>query len=415
MQTFLTRTFLPRLLRCSLAPLVLSAGLALTPPVQAQGLFSPFITVNDSVITRYEFEQRVLLIELLRTPGDPVENARNELINDRLRAQALADAGIDVTEEGIQAGIDEFAGRANITLEQFRAILDENGIAPETFRDFIRISIGWREFLSRRFLARARPTDDEVDRALGQAGGSSVQLQLAEVIMPVNAQNLEQVEAIAEEIKQVTSYDAFSSAARQFSAAQSRQNGGSLGWLPLTRLPQGLRPVLLDLEKGEVTNPVRLQNSLALFQMRGIREVATAVPRYSAIEYATYLIPGGRSPEALATAKSVSERIDTCDDLYGVAKDQPEETLARQSLPPADIPRDIAVELAKLDNNEISTTITRNNGATLMLLMMCGRTAELGQDASREEIMQGLTQQRLNTIASSYLEQLRAEATIVEK
>lgn len=415
MQTFLTRTFLPRLLRCSLAPLVLSAGLALSPPVQAQGLFSPFITVNDSVITRYEYEQRILLMELLRTPGDPVENARNELINDRLRAQALVDAGIEVTSEGVEAGIDEFAGRANLTREQFIKILGDNGVSPETFRDFVRVGVGWREFMSRRFLARARPTDDEVDRALGQAGGSSVQLLLAEVIMPVNAQNLEQVEAIASEIQQVTSYDAFSSAARQFSASQSRQNGGSLGWLPLTRLPQGLRPVLLELEKGEVTNPVRLQNALALFQMRGIREVAAAAPRYAAIEYATYLIPGGHSPEALATAKSISDRIDVCDDLYGIAKDQPEEVLERQSLPPADIPRDIAVELAKLDNNEISTTITRNNGATLVLLMMCGRTAELGEDASREEIVQGLTQQRLNTIASSYLEQLRAEATIVEQ
>ena len=415
MQTFLKRTFLPRLLRCSLAPLVLSVGLALTPPVQAQGLFSPFVTVNDSVITRYEYEQRILLMELLRTPGDPVENARSELINDRLRAQALADAGIEVTQEGIEAGIEEFAGRANLTREQFIKILGDNGVSPETFRDFVRIGVGWREFMSRRFLSRARPTEDEVDRALGQAGGSSVQLLLAEVIMPVTAQNIEQVEAIASEIQQVNGYDAFSAAARQYSASQSRQNGGSLGWLPLTRLPQGLHPVLLGLEKDEVTNPVRLQNALALFQMRGIREVATSAPRYAGIEYATYLIPGGRTPEALATAKSVTDRIDTCDDLYGIAKDQPEGVLERQSLPPAQIPQDIAVELAKLDNNEVSTTITRNNGATLVLLMMCGRTAELGQDASREEIVQGLTQQRLNTIASGFLEQLRAEATIVEK
>ena len=415
MQTILKSQSLTRFIRNSCAPLTLAATLFLSAPVVAQGLFSPAITVNDDVITNYQLEQRILLLELLRAPGNPVEGAARELVNDQLRLAAVEEAGIEVTEEGIDAAIEEFAGRANLPKDQFLTALANGGVSRETFRDFVKVGIGWREFVANRFLARARPTEEEIDRALGQSGGTSVQLNIAELIMPVTNQNLQQVEEIALQVQELTSIDAFSAAARQYSAAQTRNRGGSLGWMPLDRLPPALRPVLMSLKTGEVTSPVNLQNAVALFQMRGIREVEAPTARFAAIEFATYLIPGGHSEQAMVTAREVAASVDTCDDLYGQAKGQPEDVLKRQSLPPGEIPQDIAIELAKLDANEISTTVTRNDGQTLLLLMLCGRTSELRQDATREEIAQGLAQQRLTAFANSYLEQLRAEAVITEK
>ena len=109
------------------------------------------------------------------------------------------------------------------------------------------------------------------------------------------------------------------------------------------------------------------------------------------------------------------DRVDTCDDLYGVARGQPPQLLERQSLPPGQIPQDIALELAKLDENEISTALTRSNGTTLVLLMLCGRNADLGDAVTREQVANALTQQRLATYADSYLQQLLAEARIVDQ
>ncbi|WP_406644339.1 peptidylprolyl isomerase [Aliisedimentitalea scapharcae] len=415
MQTFLTPKHLTRIAQHSLASLVIAAGLALPVPAIAGGLFSPAISVNESVISQYELEQRALLMELLRAPGDPVETARKELIDDRLRQEVLDDVGLVVSDESIQQGIVDFAARTGLKPDEFIKILGENGVSPETFRDFVKIGLGWREYIADRYLSRARPSEAEIDRAMGQSGGSSVQILLSELIMPVTEQNITQVEAIAADAQQTTSYEEFSSLASQFSAASSRDQGGRLGWLSLDQLPPALRPTLLSLQPGDVTNPMRLDNALALFQLRGVREANISAPRYAAIEYATYRIAGGRTPEALAAAKSVADRVDTCDDLYGVAKGQPPELLDRQSLSPSDIPSDIAVELAKLDQGEISTVLTRNNGQTLLLLMMCGRTAELAQDASRAQIADGLTQQRLAAFSTSLLDQLRADAVILDK
>ncbi|MEM6658653.1 MAG: peptidylprolyl isomerase, partial [Pseudomonadota bacterium] len=138
-------------------------------------------------------------------------------------------------------------------------------------------------------------------------------------------------------------------------------------------------------------------------------------PSFSKIDYATYYLPGGRSAETLAAAARLKEEIDTCDDLYGVAKDQPPEVLERVDASPSEIPRDIAVELAKLDPNEVSTTLTRNNGQTLVFLMLCNRTRDLGEETTRADVANALTQQRLQAFSASLLEQLRADATIIEQ
>ncbi len=118
---------------------------------------------------------------------------------------------------------------------------------------------------------------------------------------------------------------------------------------------------------------------------------------------------------SLGIAAGIASQINTCDDLYGIARDQPADRLERITQAPSEIPRDVAIELAKLDDGEISTTLTRSNGQTLVLLMLCGRTAALNEDASREEVANALVQQRLTASADSYLDQLRADAVIIER
>ncbi|WP_120632959.1 peptidylprolyl isomerase [Ruegeria sp. EL01] len=398
------------------APALIAASLIVVAPrVSAQGLFSPAIRVNQDIVTWYELDQRLQFLTVLGIPGDSEKDVRQALIDDRLRKQAMSAAGIQVAPEDVQLGIDEFAARGQLSTEQFLQLLGESGVDPETVRDFVADQLSWRDYISSRFLSQARPTQDEINRALGQAGGGGLQVLLSEVIIPVTPQTLAQTELLAEEIAQLQGFDAFSAAAAQYSAASTRENGGRLDWLNISNLPPALQPVILGLQNGEITDPISLPNAVALFQLRGLREVATGAPRFSKIDYAIYYLPGGRISDTLATAARLKEEIDTCDDLYGIAKDQPREVLDRIDAAPSEIPRDVAVELAKLDRNEVSTTLTRNNGQTLMFLMLCNRTRDLGEDTSREDVANALTQQRLQAFADSLIEQLRADATIIEQ
>ncbi|UWR41849.1 peptidylprolyl isomerase [Phaeobacter inhibens] len=407
--------FVQRLTQSAAAIALATAVMFGPAPAAAQGLFAPAVTVNDAVVTNYELQQRARFLTLLRDPGDPQKKAREDLILDRLKLDVLAQAGIEPTEEEIVEGMTELAGRANLSLQEFLNVLGQNGVAPETLRDFTRVGIAWREYVAARYLAQARPSEEEIDRAMGLAGSGGVEVLLSELIMPINAQNAAQVEDIAQQVSRITTTGAFSQAAQQYSATATRQSGGRLPWMPLTNLPPQLQQVVLGLRPGEVTAPLPLDGAVALFQLRDLRETSGAAPSYAAIEYAAYYLPGGRTPEALAAGTKVANAIDTCDDLYGVAKDQDPSVLDRETLAPAEIPQDIAIELAKLDPNETSLALTRNNGQTLMLLMLCGRTAEVNAEASRESVGNALTQQRLGAFADSLLEQLKADARISDE
>ncbi|OIQ27183.1 MAG: peptidylprolyl isomerase [Alphaproteobacteria bacterium MedPE-SWcel] len=390
------------------------AGAPLSPSA-AQGLFAPAIVVNEDVITTYELEQRALFLSVLGSAqGDPVEAARKDLIEDRLKRSVMAEVGLTLSDEEVTEGMRELAGRANLPLEDFLARLQQSGVAPETVRDFSSAGLGWREYVRARYLARARPTEEEIDRAMGSAGSGSVQVLLSEIILPVDQTNAVQVEELATQIADVKTSEAFAASAAQFSASDSRLDGGRLPWMPLTRLPPQLQEVVLALEPGEITRPLPLPGAVALFQMRGLREVDGRSARFAAIDYATYRIPGGRSAAALARAAEVRDAIDTCDDLYGIAKDQDPAVLVRGSVAPADIPQDIALELAKLDAGESTADITRDNGQTLLLVMLCGRTSEINatQEDARLTVANALVQQRLNALADSLVEQLRANARI---
>jgi peptidyl-prolyl cis-trans isomerase SurA len=380
---------------------------------QAQNLFAPVIRINDSVVTAYELDQRARMLTVLRAPGNPQELAREQLIDDRLRIQAAEAAGVVPSPEEVLDGMAEFAQRSNLSRDEFIQALESNGVSAQTFRDFVRAGLSWRLLVQARFAGRVNLSEAEIDRALGASGGSSVRVLLSELIMPAPPEQAEEVLARAEQISQIASEAEFSAQARQFSATATRGAGGRLPWQNLEDLPPVLRPLVLALAPGEVTDPIPIPNAVALFQLRGVEETGFTPPTYSAIEYAAYYLPGGRSDATLAQARVLASQVDRCDDLYGAAEGKPEEVLERQALPPADIPTDIAFELSKLDPGEVSTALTRSNGQTLVFLMLCGRTAQVNDDVDRDQFALGLRNQRLNSLAESYLAQLRSDARIV--
>ncbi|ABF63679.1 peptidylprolyl isomerase [Ruegeria sp. TM1040] len=397
------------------AGLALAIAAAAPADLQAQGLFSPAITVNEDVITTYELEQRALFLSVLGSvQGDPFETARDDLIEDRLKRQVMKDVGLTLSEEEVTEGMRELAQRANLTLEEFLASLNQAGVAPETVRDFTTAGLGWREYVRGRFLSQARPSEAEIDRAMGTAGSGSVQVLLSEIILPLTQENAAQVQDLAIQISELTRAEAFAASAAQFSAADSRTDGGRLPWMSLSRLPPQLQEVVLGLEPGEITQPLPMQGAIAIFRMRGLREVDGRSATYAAIDYATYRIPGGRSPEALARATEIRDEIDTCDDLYGINKGQDPDRLFRGSEAPGAIPQDIALELSRFDENESSATLTRDNGQTLLFVMLCGRTSEVvaSQENARVAVANALVQQRLNELAEAHVEQLKANARI---
>ena len=391
----------------------ITTTIALMSPTFAVAQFAPVIVINDAVVSEFEIDQRKAMLRVFRTPGDLQQVARDQLIEDRLKLEALNAAGLRITPEGLRGAMGEFSARENMDVDQFIAVLGQAGVAEETFRDFVRVNVSWRDYIRSRFGDRAQVSEAELDQALGQSSGSAgIEVLLNEIIIAAPPPRAASALATAQRIAQLTSTSAFEAEARRVSALPSRTRGGRLDWLPITNYPAGLRGLLLDLAPGQVTAPIPITDGVALFQMRGLREVNQVAPEPAAIEYAAFYIAGGLTDRALREAQSIDNRVDTCDDLYGVAQGLPEDRLQRDVLPPADIPTDVAMILATLDTGETNYSLTRANGETLVFLIMCGRTPVLGEGVDRETVRNQLRSQRLVNYADALLADLRAAATI---
>lgn len=399
------------------ALLAVATAMTFSTASHAQGQLTPVITVNDRVITQFELSQRVRLLELFRTPGDLNETARNGLIEDRLKQQEMARVGLTLPDEALQTALEEFAARGNLTLPQFLQLMAQNGIDQRSLRDFVQVGTSWRQYIRGRFSREVNITDADVERAIASRGTATTELQvlLSEIIIAAPPDRAARAQEVAILISKLRSFSEFEDAARQVSALPSRDNGGRLGWLPIGNYPAQIRAVILDLEPGEVTDPININNGIALFQLRGKREASRAVAPPVSIDYAAYYIPGGKSDAALRIARDVRDQVDTCDDLYGVARNQPQDTLDRISVAPSEISSDVALELARLDPGESSANLTRNNGETLVFLMLCERVNAGQGDTDPTAVRNQIRGQRLSSLAEALLEDLRASAVITAR
>jgi peptidyl-prolyl cis-trans isomerase SurA len=401
-----------RLLAAGLAALVLGLGALFTPAV-AQNPFEPVYRINGSVITRYELQQRTLFLTLLNAP-DPQQLARDQLVNERLQQQAAALEGVTVPEEQIIAAQTAFAAQGQFDRETFITALGEQGVEEATFRDFVATGILWRAAVSQRFLPRAEVTEQEIDRALAQTpsrGGERVLMR--EILLPAPDPDSEAASlARAQRLSQITDEIEFAAAARQFSSAPSSLQGGEINWRATADLPPEVQEAVRGLAVGRTTRPIRLPTAIALFYLRDREEVREGSIEIVSADYAIYLIPGGRSPQALARAAEIERDVRTCDDLYGVALGQPAGVLTRQTVRISELPADVAREIASLDQYEVSTNLTR--GGNLAFLMLCERTVRESTAVDRAAVRQLLTGQRLETFAAGWLNELRLAAQIEE-
>ena len=392
-------------LRIGLAALVLIGSL--NSAALAQGLFDPVISVNRAAITAYELEQRERFLEILQRSSGMAQRARDSLIEDRLKMAAADRASIKLSAAQVTKAMEDFAGNANLDLDQLLATLAQSGVDAQTYRDFIKVGVTWRELVRARFAARSAPNEAEIDRALASAevqGG--VKVLLTEIVLPAgSAEELNRARQTAERLGRITSTTDFSEQARRISVAQSRVNGGRLEWANLSDLPDGLRPIISGLRPGQITKPLEVTNAIVLFQLRDVAETTAQSPEVAAIEYGRLSGPS----EAVQTAVQMAN---TCDDFYGAVKADPSLSFKIHSESPNQISQALSLRLMGLDKNEFDAMPTAE-GDQAEIVMLCARVYAALEDVSRGQVADNLRSARITSLADGFIAELRASADIV--
>jgi peptidyl-prolyl cis-trans isomerase SurA len=248
--------------------------LGLAGPAPAQNPYAPALMVNDGVITNYDIDQRVRLLEALGASGDVRDLAVEQLTEDRVKLQAAEDLDIEIPEDAVEVGLEEFATQRGLEVADVLRVLEARDIDRQTMDDFVLSGLAWREVVGTRFRARAMPTETDIDSALELAATTPQEVfQLAEIALPYAERGEAETQALADRLARELARGAdFAAAARRYSRSATAERGGMLEPLPAAQLPPAVRPQVLLLRPGQVTRPVPISGGLAILKLVSIRQ-----------------------------------------------------------------------------------------------------------------------------------------------
>jgi parvulin-like peptidyl-prolyl isomerase len=245
---------------------IATAGLAANP-------YAPVRTINGAVITDYDISQRANLLDALGADGDLRGLALDQLTEDRIKVQSADRLGIELPEDAVLGGIEEFATARGLSIDEVLDILANRDIDRQAMDDFVEAGLVWREVVSARFRGRAQPTDAEIDAALAARANTPVEIYyLGEIALPFAERGQQDTEILAQQLVQDLTLGAdFGDLARQFSRSETAQNGGAIPPMTLEAMPPPMRSLVQKLSEGQVSEPLPITGGVSIVKILDIR------------------------------------------------------------------------------------------------------------------------------------------------
>lgn len=415
----------------SLLCLCLCCLLAIGSPRQpafAQDSLAIAAVVNDDVITVLDMSVRTrMVIVSARLEDSPETRTRlasqvlRGLIDERLKLQEAELNGITVPQAAIDERLAQLAAQNNMSVDQFRQVLERNGILVDTLTDQIRAEIAWATLIQRKLQPTVTISDEEVDEALAelQANLGKPEYRVAELYLGTDSTNSEdEVRQTAQRlVDQLRQGGDFETLARQFSQSASAANGGDLGWVRPGQLDSDLDAALAGLQPGQVAGPLRTAGGYHIIMMLDRRQTGSTSALDGRVSMKQVFIPVAQdaSPaeveEANAIARSVKTQARSCDDMVRLSNEiNPEAHTDLEDLRIGDLPdvlRPIAIDQA-LDTPSDPIRVETGIG----VFMVCERDLPETGLPTRQEISQSLMRERLDILARGYLRDLRRAAFV---
>ena len=377
--------------------------------------FDPAIVVNETIISKFELLQRILLLNTIQTDGDVQKIASDELINAKLLNAYARNYNILISEKKVQEGIKDLAGKFNLSAASFLIEVAKIGIASQTIKIFIKDRILLRELVQYKFANRASIADDEIDSFI-MNGSATLEIKLLEIVLPFDYKNKSEVYNFALTLKNKYAEGVtFEALAKKYSQADSAINGGNIGWIPIDQLPPDVGSLFLTSNLNSLIGPKVFDNVLILYKLSNVREVPLFKDSEVIIEYMELNLPKNREVN-LGKIKQIFEINNNCLNLKFELENYPKlmDKLIKIKIKKLKIPEEKYEKIRKLDIGEYTILEEKSTSENLMFIMLCARHQKITKN-DRELARQYLFSQRLISLADGFISDLKADAQIVYK
>jgi len=269
-------------------------------------------TVNDKAIFLSDLRKRAVpfLPQVSEANTDAERASRlkelydqllNLLIEEELLRQLASEAGIVVTDADVESAMTNIRMQNNMTEEQFLEAVKNQGMSEAQYRADLKKQLARFKVINERVRARVNITEDQVRRRYEKrARGENEELRFKVSHLVVrldpeaSATETAAVRKEANVVRAALTPDNFEERAKEL-------GGGDLGWIAEGDLPEDLGRVLLPLDLGDISDPVRGGGGFHIFYVQD-RQVGSDFPSYDEMKDELFR-------EMLDTAMRRQERV----------------------------------------------------------------------------------------------------------
>ncbi|MDP2197405.1 MAG: peptidylprolyl isomerase, partial [Sulfurimicrobium sp.] len=364
------------------------------------------------------------------TPLPPREILEKQLLErvimDRVQLQFAQETGVKVDDVQLERTLQRIAQENQLSLEQFRAALEKDGIDFKKFREDIRKEVTMARLREREVDNRITVSDGEVENYLNsrsEAQGGGNEFNLAHVLIRVPEQaspeQLQKYKAKAlqaqEELR--TGKD-FRQVAASYSDAADALQGGVLGWRPAGQLPTLFVEALEAMNTGEASPVLRSPNGfhiLILLDKRG-KDVPFVVRQTRARHILIKVNEIMSEQDAKNRALQIKERLDNGADFAELARLHSEDGSASRGgelnwLSPGDTVPEFEKAMDALKPGALSEPVRSPFGWHLIQVQE-RREEDVSKERKRLQARQEIRARKADEAYQEWLRQLRDRAYV---
>lgn len=384
--------------------------------------------INDQIVSRFDLNQRVKLIMVTSGIPDTPENVSRlepqvlrSLVDEVLEMQEAKRLEIKVEDKDIKDQIDGIAKRANMTSDQIDAFLAENKVSKASLLDQIRAEIAWNKVIGQSFSPTITVSEEEVTEVLDRLKeeANEPRYLVSEILLTFDTPSQEQemmggASRLAEQIRMGAP---FSAVAQQFSRAATAANGGDMGWVHLSQLPESVSEMVGQMGIGAVSEPVKTLNGIYIIQLRNKQSSTGADPMKDEWTFRRVLLPltpdapqAAVERRAAESAKFISE-FKSCEGIDAQIKSYlGGRADAARSAVFASLDSRMQSAVSKSKPGDVLPPLRSREG--IEMVAVCDHKSNVAEMPTRDNIEDNLFSQQLSMMARRHLRDLRRDAVI---
>jgi peptidyl-prolyl cis-trans isomerase SurA len=219
---------------------------------------------------------------------------------------------------------------------------------------------------------------------------------------------------IIEQLRQGASFAGY---ARQYSEASTAAVGGDLGWVRPAQLPDQLATVLRTMQPGQVSTPIQVPGGVSIIAVQDARKILSADPRNAvlSLKQVSISFPAGttraQAEERVAKFAAATQNVGGCGGAERIANEFNGEVVQSDQVPLRQLPAALQEMMLPMQVGQA----TRPFGSIeegVRTLVICGRDEVDPTAPTYDQVMNQLSEERVNTRARRYLRDLRRDAVI---